>query len=107
MNKKYLFWIGTPIAIYGIYRLFIRNREPYLNLSGDFNTNMAVVRFGNNKKNISLGNNGEMNAGSFYNPNLYKLTFESNKKIMNFYVKDNDGNLYDKQTIDFGAKIIY
>jgi hypothetical protein len=108
MNKKYLFWIGTPLAIYGIYRLFIRNREPLLDLEEtDWANNIAVIKFGNNQKSVKLGNDGEMNAGSFYSPNLYKLTFNSDKKKMTFYVKDKDGNLYDKQIIDFNSKIIY
>ena len=47
-----------------------------------------------------------MNAGATYS-NKYKLEFTSDKKLMVFYVKDKDGYLVDKQTLDFGAKIRY
>jgi hypothetical protein len=47
-----------------------------------------------------------MNAGSTYS-DKYKLEFKTDKKLMVFYVKDKEGNLIDKQTLDFGAKIRY
>jgi len=65
-----------------------------------------VIVFGNNKKFVSLGNNGEMNAGSTYS-NRYTLEFTSKKNIMEFFVKDKNGNVIQKQTLDFGAKIRY
>lgn len=110
MNKttKIIIGIAVPLAVFGAYWFIYRNREPYLDLEEtDWLDNLAVIKFGKNKKSVSLGNSGEMNAGATYNPNLYKLTFKSEGKLMILYVKDKDGNLVDKQTLDFGAKIRY
>jgi predicted secreted hydrolase len=107
-NKtKYIYGVGVPIALFGLYWFVYRNREPYLDLEGTFwVNNVAVIVFGNNKKYVSLGNNGQMNAGSTYS-DKYKLEFTSKKNIMEFFVKDRDGNVIQKQTLDFGAKIRY
>jgi hypothetical protein len=110
MNKttKIIFSVGVPLAIFGFYWFIYRNREPLLNLEEtDWLDNMVTIKFGNNNKSVALGDSGEMNAGSTYNSNLFKLTFKTDKKLMIFYVKDKDGNLIDKQTLDFGAKIRY
>lgn len=107
-TTKIIVGMALPLAVFGAYWFIYRNREPFLNLEEtDWLDNLAIIKFGNNKKSVSLGNNGQMNAGSTYNPNLYILTFESKGKLMLFYVKDKDGNLIDKQTLDFGAKIRY
>lgn len=107
MNKKTFLGIAIPLGLLGVYWFVIRNREPSLDLEGTFwLDDVAVIVFGNNKKYVSLGNNGQMNAGSTYS-DKYTLTFTSKKKIMEFLVKDRDGNVIDKQTLDFGAKIRY
>ena len=109
MNKttKIILGIAVPLTVFGGYWFVYRNREPLLDLDGtDWINNVAVVKFGRNDKSISLGNNGEMNAGSTYS-DKYKVEFTTDKKIMTFYVKDKDGNLFDKKIVDFGAKIIY
>jgi K+/H+ antiporter YhaU regulatory subunit KhtT len=54
-----------------------------------------------------LGESGEMTAGSTYNQDKYKLVFTSTGKIIEFVVKDKDGNEVEKKTIDFGSKIVY
>jgi hypothetical protein len=107
-NKtKIILGIIIPLAVFGGYWFIVRNREPSLNLEDtDWINNIAKIKFGMNTKSVSLGNSGEMNAGSTYS-DKYKLEFTSDKKNMVFYVKDKDGNLIDKQTLDFGAKIQY
>lgn len=109
MNKttKIILGIAVPLAVFGGYWFIFRNREPFLNLEEtDWLDNIAVIKFGKNKKSVALGNNGEMNAGSTYS-DKYKLEFKTEKNLMIFYVKDKNGNLIDKQTLDFGAKIRY
>lgn len=107
MQRKTILGVAIPLGLLGLYWFVIRNREPILDLEGTlWLDDVAVIVFGNNKKYVSLGNNGEMNAGSTYSKK-YKLTFTSKKKIMEFFVKDKDGNVIDKQTLDFGAKIRY
>jgi hypothetical protein len=109
MNKttKIILGIAVPLAVFGGYWFIIRNREPFLNLEEtDWLDNIAVIKFGRNSKSVALGNSGEMNAGSTYS-DKYKLEFKTDKNLMLFYVKDKDGNLIDKQTLDFGAKIRY
>jgi hypothetical protein len=109
MNKttKIIIGIAVPLAVFGGYWFIVRNREPFLDLDEtNWLDNIAVIKFGRNKKSVALGNSGEMNAGSTYS-DKYKLEFSSDKKLMVFYVKDKDGNLIDKQTLDFGAKIRY
>jgi hypothetical protein len=109
MNKttKIILGIAVPLAVFGGYWFIIRNREPFLNLEEtDWLDNIAVIKFGRNTKSVALGNSGEMNAGSTYS-DKYKLEFKTDKNLMLFYVKDKDGNLIDKQTLDFGAKIRY
>ena len=107
-TTKIILGIGVPLALFSAYWFLYRNREPILKLDDtDWNNNQAVIKFGRNKQNVPLGNNGEMNAGSTFNPDGYKLTFTSSGKKMVFYVRDKNGNLVDKQTLDFGAKIIY
>jgi hypothetical protein len=107
-NKtKIILGIAIPLAFLGAYWFIFRNREPLLNLEDvDWDNEIANTKFGMNKKSISLGNSGEMNAGSTYS-DKYKVEFKSDKKNMIFYVKDKNGNLFDKQTLDFGAKIRY
>jgi len=110
MNKtaKIILGIGIPLGVFGFYWFIYRNREPLLNLEEtDWLNNMLTIKFGKNTKSASLGDSGEMNAGVTYNNDLYKLTFRTDRKLMIFYVKDKDGNLIDKQTLDFGAKIKY
>jgi hypothetical protein len=108
MNKKIILGVAVPLAFFSAYWFIYRNREPLLNLEEtDWVNNSVVAKFGRNKKTLSLGNSGEMNAGATYNPKKYKLTFDTNGKNMVFYVKDQKGNLLDKQTLDFGAKIRY
>ena len=109
MNKttKIILGIVVPLAVFGGYWFIVRNREPILDLEEtNWLDNVAVIKFGRNKKSVSLGNSGEMNAGATYS-DKYKLEFSSDKKLMVLYVKDKDGNLIDKQTLDFGAKIRY
>ncbi len=109
MNKttKVILGIAVPLTVFGGYWFIYRNREPLLDLDEtDFINNVAVIKFGRNNKSISLGNDGEMNAGSTYS-DKYKVEFKTDKKIMTFYVKDKEGNLFDKKIVDFGAKIIY
>jgi hypothetical protein len=109
MNKttKIILGIVVPLAVFGGYWFIVRNREPILDLEEtNWLDNVAVIKFGRNKKSVSLGNSGEMNAGATYS-DKYKLEFSSDKKLMVLYVKDKDGNLIDKQTLDFGAKIQY
>ena len=109
MNKttKIILGIAVPLSLFGIYWFGIRNREPFLDLEEtNWLNDIAVIKFGRNKKSVPLGNSGEMNAGSTFS-DKYKLEFSSDKKLMVFYVKDKDGNLIDKQTLDFGAKIQY
>lgn len=109
MNKttKIILGIAVPLSLFGIYWIGIRNREPFLDLEEtNWLNDIAVIKFGRNKKSVPLGNSGEMNAGSTFS-DKYKLEFSSDKKLMVFYVKDKDGNLIDKQTLDFGAKIRY
>jgi hypothetical protein len=104
---KIILGIAVPLAIFGGYWFITRNREPYLDLDGtDWANDIANVKFGRNRKSISLGNSGEMNAGATFS-DKYKLTFTSSGKNMTFYIKDIDGNVYEKKVIDFGAKIIY
>lgn len=106
-TKKIILGIVVPLGVFGAYWFIFRNREPFLNLEEtDWLDNIAVIKFGKNKKSVPLGNSGEMNAGSTYS-DKYKLEFKTNKNTMIFYVKDKDGNLLDKQTLDFGAKIRY
>lgn len=106
-TTKIILGIAVPLAIFGGYWFIVRNREPILNLEEtDWLNDIGVIKFGRNKKSVSLGNSGEMNAGATYS-DKYKLEFSSDKKLMVFYVKDKDGNLIDKQTLDFGAKIRY
>ena len=109
MNKitKIILGVAVPLAIFSGYWFITRNREPYLDLDGtDWMNNIANIKFGRNKKSVSIGNDGEMNAGATYS-DKYKLTFTSSGKNMTFYIKDKEGNVYDKKVIDFGAKIIY
>jgi hypothetical protein len=109
MNKttKIILGVAVPLAVFGGYWFIIRNREPNLDLDGtDWINDIANIKFGRNKKSVSMGNNGEMNAGATYS-DKYKLTFTSSGKNMTLYVKDIDGNVYDKKVVDFGAKIIY
>ena len=109
MNKttKIILGIFVPLAVFGGYWFIVRNREPKLDLEEtNWLDNVAVIKFGRNKKSVSLGNSGEMNAGATYS-DKYKLEFSSDKKLMVLYIKDKDGNLIDKQTLDFGAKIQY
>ena len=109
MNKttKIILGVAVPLAVFGGYWFIVRNREPFLNLEEtDWLDNIAVIKFGRNSKSVPLGNSGEMNAGSTYS-DKYKLEFKTDKNLMLFYVKDKDGNLIDKQTLDFGAKIRY
>ena len=109
MNKttKIVLGIAVPLSLFGIYWFGIRNREPFLDLEEtNWLNDIAVIKFGRNKKSVPLGNSGEMNAGSTFS-DKYKLEFTSSGKNMTFYVKDKNGNIYDKKVIDFGAKIIY
>lgn len=106
-TSKIIAGILIPLAFFGGYWFFIRNREPFLDLEKtDWLNNIAIIKFGNNTKFVSLGNNGQMNAGSTYS-DKYKLEFTSNNKLMIFIVKEKNGNIVNKQTLDFGAKIKY
>lgn len=106
-TKKIILGIVVPLGVFGAYWFIFRNREPILNLEEtDWLDNIAVIKFGKNKKSVALGNSGQMNAGSTYS-DKYKLEFKTDKNTMIFYVKENNGNLIDKQTLDFGAKIRY
>jgi hypothetical protein len=109
MNKttKIIIGLAVPLAVFGGYWFLFRNREPFLNLEEtDWINNIAVIKFGRNTKSVVLGNSGEMNAGSTYS-DKYKLEFKTENNLMLLYVKDKDGKLVDKQTLDFGAKIRY
>lgn len=107
-NKtKIIIGVVVPLILFGGYWFVVRNRQPVLNLEDtDWINNIAKVKFGMNTKSIPLGNNGEMNAGSTFS-DKYKLEFTSDKKNIIFYVKDKEGYLIEKQTLDFGAKIQY
>lgn len=106
-KTKVILGIVIPLAVFGGYWFIYRNREPFLDLDGtDWSNSLAKIKFGKNEKSVSVGNSGEMNAGSTYS-DKYKLEFNSKGKNMVFFVKDLDGNIYDKKVIDFGAKIIY
>lgn len=106
-TSKIIAGILVPLAFFGGYWFFIRNREPFLDLDKtDWLNNIAIIKFGNNTKSVSLGNNGQMNAGSTYS-DKYKLEFTSKNKLMIFIVKEKNGNIVNKQTLDFGAKIKY
>jgi hypothetical protein len=106
-TTRIIIGIAVPLAVFGGYWFVVRNREPYLDLDEtDWRNNIANIKFGRNKQSVSLGNSGKMNAGSTYS-DKYKLEFKTEKNLMIFYVKDNNGNLIDKQTLDFGAKIRY
>jgi hypothetical protein len=106
-KTKIIIGISVPLTVFVGYWFIVRNREPYLELDGtDWKNNIANIKFGRNKQSIALGNNGKMNAGSTYS-DKYKLEFKTDKKLMIFYIKDKIGNLIDKQTLDFGAKIRY
>jgi hypothetical protein len=110
MNKtgKIILGISLPLAVLGIYWFGIRNRKPYFLLSKyDFINNKTNASFGFNDKSISLGDSGEMTAGSTYNQDKYKLVFTSTGKIIEFVVKDKDDNEVEKKTIDFSSKIVY
>ena len=105
---KILLGIVLPLSAISIYWFIIRNRLPYFLLSKyDFVNNKTNVSFGYNEKTITLGDSGEMTAGMTYNPNKYKLEFTSKGKNIEFVIKDKEGNEVSKQTIDFGAKIVY
>jgi hypothetical protein len=67
---------------------------------------LANVKFGKNNRSISIGESGTIDAGSTYS-DKYRLEYSSSGKNITFYVKDKEGNLIDKQTLDFGAKIRY
>lgn len=106
-KQKIFIGLGIPLALFGVYWFVYRNREPILNLKEvDWLDNIAIIKFGKNKISVPLGNNGVLNAGSTYS-DKFKVEYFSKGKIMDFYVKDKNGNLYDKQTLDFGAKIRY
>lgn len=107
-TQKIILGVALPISVLGIYWFGIRNRKPSLMLSKyDFRNNKTKVNFGFNEKNVSLGDSGEMSAGMTYNQNKYKLVFTSKDKIIEFVVKNKDGKEVEKQTIDFGGKIVY
>lgn len=107
-TQKIILGVALPISVLGIYWFGIRNRKPSLMLSKyDFRNNKTNVIFGFNEKTISLGDSGELTAGTTYNPNKYKLIFTSKDKIIEFVVKNKDGEEVEKQTIDFGGKIVY
>jgi hypothetical protein len=106
-RTKIILGIVYPLAVFSGYWFIVRNREPSLNVDNvDWLNNLVNIKFGNNKKTISVGNNGEMNAGATYS-DKYKLQFKSDKNIMTFYIKDKNGDIIDKKTLDFGAKISY
>jgi len=105
---KIFIGISVPLVVFGGYWFIVRNRKPSLNLGAtDWMNNIANIKFGRNKQSVPLGNNGKMNANTTYSPDGYELTFTSSGKIMVFSVRDKNGNLVDKQTLDFGAKIKY
>ncbi len=107
-TTRIIIGIAVPLAVFGGYWFVVRNREPYLDLDEtDWRNNIANIKFGRNKKSVPLGNNGKMNAGATYSPDGYELTFTTSGKIMVFSVRDKNGDLVDKQTLDFGAKIKY
>ena len=106
-TQKIIFGLSIPLVLIGGYWFVYRNREPILNLKDvDWLDNIAIIKFGNNKISAPLGTKNVINAGSTFS-DKYKLEYISKGKIMEFYVKDKEGNLYDKQTLDFGAKIRY
>ena len=106
-TTKIFLGIAVPLAVFGGYWFIVRNRDPILDLDDtDWIGNVAVIKFGRNTKSVALGNSGEMNAGSTYS-DKYKLEFKTDKNLMIFYLKDKEGSLVDKQTLDFGAKIRY
>jgi len=110
MNKtgKILLGVALPLAVLGVYWFGVRNRKPFFMLSKyDFVNKKTNVDFGYNQKTVALGDSGEMTAGKTYNPNKYKLVFTSKDKTIEFVIKDKNGNEFSKQTIDFGAKIVY
>jgi hypothetical protein len=109
MNRstKIILGVAVPLAIFGGYWFITRNREPYLDLDGtDWMNSIANVKFGKNTKSVPVGGSGILNAGSTFS-DKYRLEYSSSGKNITFFVKDKDGNIYDKRVVDFGAKIIY
>lgn len=106
-SKKIIVYSIISISIFSFYWFIYRNREPFLNLVNiDWLNKIVNLKFGNTKKSISLGNNGKIQAGSTFS-NDYQLEFKSEGLLMIFYVFDKKNNLIFKQTLDFGAKLIY
>lgn len=106
-TQKIVLGLSFSLAIFGGYWFITRNREPYLDLDGtDWMNSIANVKFGKNTKSIPVGGNGILNAGSTFS-DKYRLEYSSSGKNITFFVKDKDGNIYDKKVVDFGAKIIY
>jgi DNA polymerase III alpha subunit len=69
-------------------------------LCSDMKTTLPKI-----KKSIKPDNKGGINVDSKYpQEHMDKLVYFMQDS---FYVKDKDGNLIDKQTLDFGAKIRY
>lgn len=110
MKKKAILSVVLLSACFGFYWYIFRNRLPILDLEEtDWLSNLAVIKFGNNEKKVSIGNSGEMKAGSTYS-NKYKLMFFSENKekhIMVFNLIDNLGQIVETKTIDFKTKITY
>jgi len=107
-TQKIILGVAIPVVVLSIYWFGIRNRKPMLLLSKyDFRNNKTNVTFGYNEKTVALGDSGEMNAGMTYNPNKYTLIFTTKDKIIEFVVKNKNGEEVEKQTIDFGSKIVY
>jgi len=107
-TQKIILGFALPVGVLAIYWFGIRNRKPMLLISKyDFRNNKTNVTFGYNEKTVSLGDSGELTAGNTYNPNKYKLVFTSKDKVIEFVVKNKDGEEVEKQTIDFGGKIVY
>ena len=106
-KQKIVLGLSFSLAIFCGYWFITRNREPNLNLDEtDWMNNLANVKFGRNNRSISIGESGTLDAGSTFS-DKYRLDYSSSGKNITFYVKDKDGNIYDKRVVDFGAKIIY
>jgi hypothetical protein len=106
-KQKIVLGLSFSLAIFGGYWFITRNREPNLNLDEtDWMNNIANAKFGKNNRSISIGESGTLDAGSTYS-DKYRLEYSSSGKNITFYVKDKNGNIYDKRIVDFGAKIIY
>jgi hypothetical protein len=106
MNLKRIILFSIPIVVVVGGVVLFRRRMPSLQvISTDWENNKAVIRFGNNTKDLDLVT-GEMNGGYTYS-NRYTLKFTPSGKKMVFKIVDSDGKVVREMTIDYFSKLIY